>query len=80
VGQALKSLQPHGTIDYPYSSDDVPWWRVISSAGVISPREPDAMLQQALKLREEGVEVGADNRINLGEYGWFPETEFDDYS
>lgn len=81
VGQALKFLQPAGTLsDYPYSSDDVPWWRVISSAGVISPREQEAMDRQAMMLRREGVEMSDTNRVSLSEYGWFPETEFDDYS
>lgn len=81
VGQALKSLPSEGVVkDYPYSQENVPWWRVISSAGVISVRDRDAMQRQAAMLRREGVEVGEGNyKISLVDYGWFPETEFDDY-
>lgn len=52
----------------------VPWWRVILSAGKISPRgNSDSESRQARFLRNEGVEVLDTYRIDLEEYGWFPE-------
>lgn len=51
--------------------ENLPWWRVILSAGLISPRE-SGEAEQAQKLREEGVIVNG-TRVNLEEYGWFPD-------
>ncbi|ODQ51352.1 DNA binding methylated-DNA--cysteine S-methyltransferase [Saitoella complicata NRRL Y-17804] len=77
VGQALKYL--------PADQADVPWHRVISSSGKISPRERmEGAREQAAILREEGVEVvdvgmderfegGGGGKVSLGVYGWFPE-------
>lgn len=80
VGQALKHLplegQPH---EYPFHTGNVPWWRVISSAGSISPRQEGGMELQARLLRAEGVEVSEDHKVRLQDFGWFPETEFDEY-
>ncbi len=65
VGWALRSLDP-GT--------KVPWQRVINGQGMISienmncPKE-----QQALVLRQEGVEVmqrDGNFWVDLGKYGW----------
>jgi methylated-DNA-protein-cysteine methyltransferase-like protein len=83
VGQALKYL-PAGLdneLGYPFSTQNVPWWRVISSSGVISPRTETAVDAQKQRLREEGVEVEeTTNKIVLSQFGWFPETDFDEYS
>lgn len=80
VGQALKFLPEAGQVhEYPYSTGNVPWWRVISSSGVISPRAQGAVELQAQILRQEGVDVSQANKIRLSEFGWFPETEFDEY-
>ena len=80
VGQALKFLPREGQEhEYPYSTANVPWWRVVSSAGVISPRDGGAVQLQADLLRQEGVEVDGNNKLKLSEFGWFPETEFDEY-
>lgn len=57
----------------------IPWQRVLSSSGVISSRGPgtDGANTQRQALEAEGVEVAVgrsgDLRVNLGEYGWFPE-------
>jgi hypothetical protein len=60
---------------------DVPWQRVISSAGKISSRGPgtDGAQRQREALELEGVEV-RDGRteemlVDFREYGWFPEPE-----
>lgn len=54
--------------------EGVPWWRVILSAGKISPRgNSDNESRQARFLREEGVEVLNAYRIDLEKYGWFPD-------
>jgi methylated-DNA-protein-cysteine methyltransferase-like protein len=68
---ALKYLSP--AADPP-----VPWQRVISSAGNISPRGPgtDGAQRQREALEAEDVEVrvGRANEllVDLAEYGWFP--------
>lgn len=54
--------------------ENIPWWRVILSAGKISPRgNSDSESRQARILRDEGVEVLNTYRIDLDEYGWFPD-------
>ncbi|ONH66888.1 DNA base-flipping protein [Cyberlindnera fabianii] len=78
VGQALKLLPNGDSSEYPFSIVNVPWWRVISSAGVISPRRPQDMRRQKEMLEREGVNVLENNKIRLSSYGWFPDTEFDD--
>ncbi|HET6447360.1 MAG TPA: MGMT family protein [candidate division Zixibacteria bacterium] len=68
VGYALRALKDRGD-DPAYS--DIPWQRVVNSQGRISivNREYGAQLQAEL-LREEGVVVSEDLRINLDRYLW----------
>lgn len=68
---ALKFLQP---------GNNVPWQRVISSAGNISSRGPasaGAQIQREV-LEAEGVQVRqtemGELRISWTEYGWFPQS------
>lgn len=50
---------------------DVPWWRVISGRGELSiPRIGHARRLQRTLLREEGVAVDEDGRVDMGLYGW----------
>lgn len=63
VGYALHALKDESDPAY----DDVPWQRVINSFGRISLPNPE---RQAELLREEGVVVGDDLRINLDIYLW----------
>lgn len=68
VGYALQALKDKkGNPAY----DDIPWQRVVNSQGRISivNREFGAQLQAKL-LREEGVNVSDDLRINLDLYLW----------
>jgi Predicted methylated DNA-protein cysteine methyltransferase len=55
------------------SSDkyDLPWHRVINAQGHIS-LSGTAGKKQALKLRVEGIEIMAHNRIDLAVYQWKP--------
>ncbi|KAI5957850.1 atl1 [Candida theae] len=54
--------------------NSLPWWRVLSSSGKISPREDSqGQFVQADKLREENVVVSPAHKVDLEEYGWFPE-------
>ncbi|EMG49255.1 hypothetical protein G210_0044 [Candida maltosa Xu316] len=53
--------------------DELPWWRVISSSGKISPRDTNGQYVQADKLREESVVVSNGHLVDMQEYGWFPE-------
>ncbi|XYA00271.1 Alkyltransferase-like protein 1 [Meyerozyma guilliermondii] len=52
----------------------LPWWRVVSSAGKISPRENSSSeYLQAEKLKQEGVAVSKGHSVDIDEYGWFPD-------
>lgn len=64
-----------------FHTGTVPWQRVISAKGVISPRGLAAggagsRNRQAVALQAEGVEVCADAMgelwVDLKRYGWFP--------
>jgi len=68
VGYALRALKDRGD-DPAYT--DIPWQRVVNSQGRISivNREYGAQLQAEL-LREEGVVVSEDLRIDLDRYLW----------
>lgn len=68
VGYALRALKDKGG-DPAYA--DIPWQRVVNSQGRISivNREFGAKLQARL-LREEGIIVSEDLRINLEKYLW----------
>ncbi|KAK6198543.1 uncharacterized protein RJT21DRAFT_48934 [Scheffersomyces amazonensis] len=73
----LKSLRdeltPNEREDY-FNLDTLPWYRVISSVGKISPRSNSSgQFLQADRLRSEGVIVSAGHKIDLDEFGWFPD-------
>ena len=59
---------------------DIPWQRVISSKGLISPRadQGQAVARQKDRLEGEGVEVvtlagKGGEKVDLRTWGWFPE-------
>ncbi|RFU31853.1 hypothetical protein B7463_g4463, partial [Scytalidium lignicola] len=75
VGVCLKHLPED--LSMTFHNGNVPWQRVISSKGSISPRgHPSGAANQAQALRAEGVTVtnGAMGEflVDLAEYGWFP--------
>ena len=61
------------------ADSDVPWQRVVSSAGKISSRGPgtDGAQRQREALEEEGVEVrvtpGGEFAVDFVRVGWFPD-------
>ena len=59
VGGAMRAL-PDKT--------DVPWHRVVTVTGQLGA--PDSPGEQRERLREEGVILGADDRVDLGKYQW----------
>ncbi|WVN90202.1 uncharacterized protein L203_105438 [Cryptococcus depauperatus CBS 7841] len=72
VGNALKVLPPNSAI---------PWQRVVSAKGIISPRGDLGLgvARQKDRLEQEGVEVetlagAGGERIDLQKYGWFPDS------
>jgi len=72
VGYALNSLKHHDR-NNPYTSDTVPWHRVINSQGKISTRHNrSAAEEQAAKLRAEGVHVSDDMHVDMDVYLWEP--------
>lgn len=64
VGYALAALSDE-------EAEEVPWWRVINAHGRISNsnRHLNATRQREL-LEAEGVEFGADERVELSRFGW----------
>lgn len=54
-----------------YSKDhNLPWHRVIGSKGSISIKDPLGRIEQAQRLREEGIEVTSLGEIDLKAFGW----------
>jgi methylated-DNA-protein-cysteine methyltransferase related protein len=85
VGICLKHLPEEGSVPEGmlsrFHTGTVPWQRVISAKGVISPRGLAAggvggRNRQAAALKAEGVDVIADAMgelsVDLKRYGWFP--------
>ncbi|OGR18341.1 MAG: DNA methyltransferase [Desulfobacterales bacterium GWB2_56_26] len=51
----------------------LPWHRVVNRNGEISVRSSVGYLFQRSLLAEEGVLIGADNRIDFAKFLWQPE-------
>lgn len=67
VGYALSALKDEAGNGH----DDVPWHRVVNSKGRISIKNREfTAREQAQLLREEGVDVSDDLRIDLDVYLW----------
>lgn len=49
--------------------EDVPWQRVVNACGELSTSPRYGNLQHKL-LEDEGVQFGADGRVDLHVYGW----------
>ena len=50
---------------------EIPAWRLVNSSGFLSGAAYfDYPEMQRLLLMEEGIEVSADNRVDLRKYGW----------
>jgi methylated-DNA-protein-cysteine methyltransferase-like protein len=49
--------------------EDVPWQRVVNARGELSTSPRYGNLQRKL-LEDEGVQFGADGRVDLHVYGW----------
>ena len=47
---------------------NLPWWRVVNSKGVISLKTPEGKEYQKFRLKQEGVAVSDDYRIDLNKY------------
>lgn len=79
VGSSLKHCehiidQLSQETDLAYTHDTLPWFRVVSSAGKISPRDNSSSeVRQVRLLEEEGVLVLASHLIDLDRFGWFPD-------
>ncbi len=60
VGNAMKKAKDEGM--------DVPWQRVVKADGRISARAPSS--EQRERLREEGMVVSDDDRVDLNKHQW----------
>ncbi|HET7340264.1 MAG TPA: methylated-DNA--[protein]-cysteine S-methyltransferase [Methylomirabilota bacterium] len=70
VGQARAARAVGGAMRQ--CPDDVPWHRVVNSAGGISRRrQGTGMLTQRIRLEQEGVRLRR-GRVPLGTYRWEP--------
>ena len=68
VGYAMSALKNRGDHS-PY--DDIPWQRVVNRQGRISIKGSEhGRLYQAELLREEGVEVDHELKIDMDKYLW----------
>lgn len=69
AGAAMKVSQP---------ADRLPWQRVVGKAGKARARiaihDPVGAAVQRQLLEDEGVAVGETGLIDLGVYGWLPDT------
>jgi len=62
IGRILKFL-PDGS--------DVPWHRVLNSAGSISSRgDGGPSVEQSIRLKAEGVFITVHGKVNFREFGW----------
>jgi methylated-DNA-protein-cysteine methyltransferase-like protein len=50
----------------------LPWHRVINAKGQIALRDDDSYNEQWMSLEAEGVVIGLNGAIDLGEYQWNP--------
>jgi methylated-DNA-protein-cysteine methyltransferase-like protein len=53
---------------------ELPWHRVVNTKGEVAIRDDESRFQQMLYLREEGVEVDDEGRIELDIYRFVPIT------
>lgn len=49
---------------------NLPWWRVVNSKGIISLKTPEGKDYQRFRLKQEGVAVSDDYRIDMNKYLW----------
>lgn len=50
-------------------AEDCPWYRVVNAKGTLST-EGRSRVEQARRLRAEGVRLDGNERIDLARYGW----------
>lgn len=68
VGYAMSNLKERGD-DPPYN--DIPWQRVLGHDGKIVIKGSDhGRIRQAEILREEGINIGPDLKVDIDEYLW----------
>ncbi len=60
AGRALRGLG---------ARSGIAWWRVLGAGGVLRVSGP-SRTEQARRLRREGVEVSARDRVDLARFGW----------
>lgn len=65
VGWALHALDGA-------AAEQIPWWRVINSQGLVSTRcRSHPALEQRARLEDEGVVFDEAGRVDLGRFGWY---------
>jgi Predicted methylated DNA-protein cysteine methyltransferase len=51
----------------------LPWHRVVNAKGEVAILDDEGRFLQMANLREEGVTIGADGRIDLSRYRYMPD-------
>ena len=75
AGAPRAARQVGGVLNGLKETEDVPWQRVINASGGLSTYKIGyGELQKAL-LTAEGINVTADNTVDLSVYQWRPEVE-----
>ncbi|EGN95522.1 hypothetical protein SERLA73DRAFT_186574 [Serpula lacrymans var. lacrymans S7.3] len=74
VGRPKSARQVKEAVKFiSHTTPPVPWYRVVSTSGIISVSGPST---QQLALEKEGVRVRTgtvgESRVDLGKWGWYP--------
>jgi len=70
AGDARQARQVAWILHATPESEGLAWHRVINSRGRISLPPENGGLEQARRLRTEGVRVGPDGAVDMRKYGW----------
>lgn len=72
AGDARQARQVAWILHAAPESEGLPWHRIISARGTISLPSGRGGREQARRLRNEGVVVGPDGRVDLEAFLWRP--------
>ena len=56
-----------------YGPEELPWHRVVNKQGGLAGAFPGGRSEQARRLRDEGVDVSDEYRVDVGTLLWWPQ-------